>query len=109
MARVWSTPTDAEELWSTAVMTMPRIIPNSGRSGDSETVTIKFMKPALSLSGAMESDIISMPRKSRPKPVNIAPRFLTTVFFDASMSITPTSTAAAATLEKFSAMSSDVT
>lgn len=73
MARVWSTPTDAEELWSTAVMTIPRIIPNSGRSGDSETVTIKFMKPALSLSGAMESDIISMPRKSRPKPVNIAP------------------------------------
>ena len=57
----------------------------------------------------MESDIISMPRKSRPKPVNIAPRFLTTVFFDASIRITPTSTAAAATLEKFSAISSDVT
>ena len=109
MARVWSTPTEAEELWSTAVITIPKSIPNSGRRGESETATIKFMKPALSLSGAMESDIRSMPRKSRPKPVKMEPRFLTSVFFDASIRITPTSTDAAATLEKFSAISSEVT
>ena len=62
-------PTEADEDWTIAVMTVPASTP---RIGCSNTVSTRT-NAGLSFKGATESDIISMPNIRTAKPSKINP------------------------------------
>ena len=86
IAKVWSTPTDADELCITAVTIAPTKTPRKGLLPSKAKACANI---GASVYGFIAPDIQSSPTNKRPNDINISPIFFFFSFFANITSIAP--------------------